>query len=361
MKKQLFRFLTVCCVYVMIGCHSIGPKTIPPDRFDYCEAIATSWNAQLLQNVVRMRYGGTPHFIEVNSILSQYALEVSAMGGFIVNGDGVDGLVEVPFSANGLFRESPTITYTPLVGEEFTERLLKPIDPITLVYLALAGWPVDHLFELCVDSVNGVRNRAINSPSLPDDGDHVDVFHELVCILKKMQQSGMLDIRTESEGRKVMLFLPPSIPSDPEMQKMGDRAREILNISATANELTLVQSPVQRSMNEIAVQTRSILTIMIALSRTVMSPPEHNENNYIVEESMMSMSQETEDHLLEIFSSKKRPKEAFIEIRFRNYFYYINDNDARSKRTFALLTYLFNLQSQESGLMAPLLTVPAAG
>ncbi|QQE13817.1 hypothetical protein JD969_10240 [Planctomycetota bacterium] len=364
MKRLLIRLLAVCCVVVNMGCHAFGPSTITPDRFDYCDAIAESWNAQLLQNLVRMRYGGTPHFIEVNSILQQYQLEVSSFGGFRFNPDGVANIAEVPFQLQGLFREAPTITYQPLVGEEFTERLLKPLDPTTLIYISQAGWPVDHLFEMCVDQVNGIRNSAItglvNRNVAEENGTTLDPFQELIVILKAMQEKGLLDIRVEQEGGKIVLYVETANLT-PEEADLVTRVKKLLNLSPTATKFTLVNSPVQRSGMEIAVQTKSIFTILIGLSRTVMASQEDIEKGYVVEEMLMSMTEETEDHLLAVYSSQQDPQEAFVKIWFRNRFFYIADDDSESKRTFALLTYLFNLQSKEHGLMAPLLTLPVAG
>ncbi|QDU32043.1 hypothetical protein KS4_00710 [Poriferisphaera corsica] len=363
MKRLLIGLLAVGCLLVitggMVGCRAYGPTTIGPDRFDYNESIAQSWNTQLLQNLVRMRYGGTPHFVEVNSILQQYQLEISSFGGFIANGDGVSGLWEVPFQLEGMFREAPTITYSPLVGEEFTERLLKPIDPITLIYISQSGWPVDHLFEMCVDQVNGIKNRAITGTTKNQASESgLDEFHELLIMLKAMQERGMLDIRVEQEGSTVVLFVPPAGMSDDE-KDLAKRAKQLLGLSQTATKFTLVTSPVQRNGMELAVQTKSILTILMGLSRTVMASQEDIEKGYVVEEMLMSMSEEVEDHLLAIYSTNSDPQEAFVKIWFRERYYYISDDDKESKRTFALLTYLFNLQSRDTGLMAPLLTLPA--
>jgi hypothetical protein len=47
------------------GCASIGPGTVTRDRFDYVTAISDSWKSQMLFNLVKLRYGDAPVFLDV--------------------------------------------------------------------------------------------------------------------------------------------------------------------------------------------------------------------------------------------------------------------------------------------------------
>ena len=63
------------------SCASIGPGTVPRDRVDYITAVADSWKEQTLLNVVRMRYGDAPSFVDVSSVISAYAFQGQVAAG----------------------------------------------------------------------------------------------------------------------------------------------------------------------------------------------------------------------------------------------------------------------------------------
>ena len=59
----------------LTGCATIGPATIPRDRFDHAAAISDSWKSQMLLNLVKARYGDVPVFLDVASAINSYSIE----------------------------------------------------------------------------------------------------------------------------------------------------------------------------------------------------------------------------------------------------------------------------------------------
>ena len=107
------------------GCGTVGPATVTRDRFDYTGAISESWKKQMLLNLVKLRYSDAPVFLDVSSIISQYSLDTSvnaraSWDEFLLGNSQSLGV-------SGRYVDRPTITYSPLTGEQFTRNLLTPI------------------------------------------------------------------------------------------------------------------------------------------------------------------------------------------------------------------------------------------
>ena len=106
-------------VLAMSGCASIGPDSVPRDRIDYADAMADSWKDQLVLNIVRLRYGDTPSFMDVSSVVASYTLQGQTQAGAITNFGIPSKTTTLPntigsVSAIGAYADRPTISYTPL-------------------------------------------------------------------------------------------------------------------------------------------------------------------------------------------------------------------------------------------------------
>lgn len=73
-------FICLAVLFSATGCAPIGPSSIERDRFEHSTAIAESWREMMLLNIIRLRYGDTPIFLEVGSIVNQYILEQELAG-----------------------------------------------------------------------------------------------------------------------------------------------------------------------------------------------------------------------------------------------------------------------------------------
>ena len=63
------------------ACNSIGPPTVIRDRSDYGAAIGDSWKQQTLLNIVKLRYGDFPVFMEIAQVIAGYQLQTTVGAG----------------------------------------------------------------------------------------------------------------------------------------------------------------------------------------------------------------------------------------------------------------------------------------
>jgi hypothetical protein len=361
----------VCSILAIgTGCASLGPTSLPGDRFNYNKSLARSANEQLLLNIVRLRYGEPLHWLEVSSMLSQYSIHASVNANawwnnldvwnspalravYGVDGDpskqtGVDGGVS--------YSDRPTISYAPVQGVDFANRLLSPVPVSVVLFFAQAGWPIDEVLQLCVDRINGLANPLSASPFIADDsGDAVAKFERVLDLLRVTQDHGRLQgaIETAPGSDELVFVLNPADEGAGGVEEL----RGILGIDDTITRIRITPRGHANARDELAIQTRSLLGIMQVLARFVEAPEAHARRQMILTWPDLGMTRDC----LRVRHSSIPKSSAFVQIRHKGNWFYIDDADVNSKRTFALLTYLYSLQANDVVGRGPLLTVPAGG
>ncbi|MGD9337020.1 MAG: hypothetical protein PVF76_06815 [Syntrophobacterales bacterium] len=357
MKKITRYKITIGAVAILLlaGCASIGPRTIPRDRFDYASAISTSWKKQMLLNMVKIRYADIPVFVDVASVINQYALEgeitLGASWSDGINGDGQN------VGGTGKYRDQPTITYAPLMGKRFAESLVKPIPPPAIFFLIQTGIRVDGVFRTCVQTVNGIHNRTgRHSMVRPADPE----FYRLISLLRKIQQSGAVGMRIEKteDEREATVFTFKQKNISPEIVSAINSVKLLLGLSPDVRDFRVVYGSVARDDKEIAILSRSMLEVIIELSSYVDVPEMHLTEGRTYEALLDQMDVSEEfGPLIAVNSDESRPADDFIAVRYKDYWFWIDDRDLRSKRTFAFLWLLFSFTETEKGY-APVVTIP---
>jgi hypothetical protein len=336
---------------MLSACTSVGPSTVTRDQFNYSKTLSTAQQEQLLANIVRIRYLESPVFVKVSSLINQYELEgrVALRAGFDDNDVGRNSQ---NIGAEGRWADKPTITYSPLSGKVFAESLLTPIRPDTLFAMLQAGWPAEILFRICIRSINGIANEAA-APSWRRQAD--PEFNEVLVLLDRLRTARALSIRSDEfeEGRRIVVYTVPSA-SGPEIDHDRARLRELLGLDAEAAEFIFSYGLVQQRSDEIAVLTQSILETLNDLAWRVEVPQIH------VDEGRTGPTFENdslEEPIIRILSSEVEPESALVKIRERDYWFYIDDRDVNSKRTFAILRILLSLSESGDTAPAPLVTI----
>jgi hypothetical protein len=101
------------------------------------------------------------------------------------------------------------------------------------------------------------------------------------------------------------------------------------------------------------------MAMMGFLARGVVVPDEDEQAKKVVVFPENAKKNILANAPLKIYSQKEVPVDPYIAINYRDYWFYIDRTDTRSKRTFATLLIIYQLQAPSQGTQAPLLTLPA--
>jgi hypothetical protein len=357
---QGIRFLILFFVCtLLVSCSNIGPKTVTRDRFDYNTAIADSWKAQTLLNIVKLRYADMPLFVEVASVVSGYTLEGSVnLGGTVSSESAVQGDF-LALGTAGKYTDRPTITYAPITGAKFNENFMTPIPPQSVLFLMQSGWPVDIIFPIVVDSINGLRSRqAAGVDQRLGDPE----YYYLIKLLRKIQKSGAVGMRiikeTEQQQSTVLFFHRKNI--SPDTIDTILEVNQLLGLKADKQEVKVTYGLIPQSDHEIAMLTRSILQIMVNLATQVDVPSDHVSAGLTVASAPPPAGEEAKlKQTFKVSSGPDKPENAFTAVRYEDHWFWIEKSDFHSKRTFAFLMILFSLTETGGQEGLPLVTIPA--
>jgi len=337
----------VLCV-LSVGCAVTSPRNVPTDRLEYSEVLADSWKRQTLLNVVRLRYGDAPTFLDVSSIINSYSLSGKAVARVDIPASGGDAF---QLGGEATWSNTPTVTYLPLIGARFTTSMLQPISPSAVLRLIQSGWSADLVLRTVVRSVNGLRNGS--SGVGPDP-----LFRELIQTMGRIQSAGGVDMRLmpRADGTAIVLVLPDE--ADPVLKEERARLIRLLGIAKDATELEIVYGRTGHTDSEIAMITRSMLEIMLELGFSVHLPEAHTTDGSTLP-GRGAAGNAAADRLVRIHSGSEAPADAYAAVSYRGQSFWIDGKDIASKSTFTFMLLLFSLAETGQSAAPPLVTVPS--
>jgi hypothetical protein len=351
-RRQILRPLIVLCAFVSLAaCSSYGPRSMNKDQLDYGQSVGNSWKNQMLTNIVKLRFVDMPVFIDVGQIVSGYSLETSVDGrvGF---DDSLTGGDSAGLGASGKFTDRPTITYMPKTGNEYLRSLLEPVEPVALLSLILAGYSSEILFTWAVESVNGVHNYSVVANVAREaDAEYL----EFARLMQDLQDLGAVGFKVKIDpvsGNDVIFVYREMQFSDDILAKK-ERVGEILKLDPGHEEYRVRYAPFAESGDVLAMQTRSVLQMLVAMSGFVEVPREvasHAARGYDLSPGAFQP--------FRVHSGPDRPEYSFAAIRYQDYWYWIENSDLLSKRVFTLMLFLTTLTNSASNENAPVLTIP---
>ena len=152
----------------------------------------------------------------------------------------------------------------------------------------------------------------------------------------------------------VMFFHRKNIP--PEIQDALKEVSALLGLQPGIQEVKVGYGLIQKDNTEIAMLTRSLMQIMVELATQINVPQEHITERRTIPSEFWG---DDDNYLIRINSSKEEPENEFVAVRYRDHWFYIDDRDIKSKRTFTFLMILFSVTETEGKEGLPLVTIPA--
>lgn len=343
-----------------LGCRHVGPGTVVADRVAYDEAVAASWKEQALLNIVKLRYFDTPFFTDVAQIVSGYSVggqvnpSIGFTNSFFPAPSFSDRLIgALPLQA--AYIDRPTISYAPQTRPDFIRNLTVPLPPTAVLYLMQAGYPVDLVFELTLDAINGIPGRSVSGgqvrPASPE-------FQRIVQILRKAQLSGSVGMRIEVGKDKsqslVMFFRDPDI--DPELAAELAEVRKLLRIDPNQRDVQVVFGATRGGPKELTMATRSIYRVLGELAVSVQVPDIHLAEGRA---PPLAGDLAQERPHFTVYSGCKKPKDCFTATCYRGHWFWIDDRDAESKRIMTYVMIMLALADTGTKEPVPFLTIQA--
>jgi hypothetical protein len=396
------------------GC-AFGPKVLEQSHSRYNASVGRVYEEQLLENIIRCRYNESPFKLSISSIAAQYELSGGAEARPFFAAPNPAGSVFKTFTSvlpdvtvGGANR--PTITLIPSGGDA-VRRFLTPISPETLVYLGSTCWPVSTVLRLYAERLNGVPNATSASgpmrPIVPDFarfqrvaylmqiaqdlrfgyissqdrateiGPHVSAAAVTPAATVEAAKNS-LTYQPSSDGRswvlarkerRLVFELNPGNLHHPVIEELSS----LLNLEPDAREFELVVSgdvadPIQFSgppSHVLHITPRSTAQVFFFLSNGIEVPAEHLAAGLVslpqAPDGSAFDTRAVTEGLFQVHTCKghKRPPTAYVAVKYRGYWYFIDDRDQASKTTFALVLQLARMDfASQEPTGGPFLTLP---
>jgi hypothetical protein len=424
-RLSFLRFLTrLSCGLALFlggaGC-AFGPRMLEQTHGKYNESVRTVYEEQLLRNIVHMRYNEAPAALNVSGIAAQYELgtQAEARPFFIAPNPSNANIIFRTFTSilpDALVSGSnrPTISFDPVDDSAATRQFLTPIPAETMMFLSRTNWPVDTVLRLWVERANGVPNAgAASGPPGMAVSDFVrfqqiaqliQITHDkelsrvradehVVQIGAPLPASAVtasalvdaakngLEYRQHMDGkqwilvrleRRLIIEIAPGAEKAPEVLELEN----LLNLTPAQNRYDIVikggpdPDPILHKIaptSAVNLVLRSTSQVYYYLANGVEVPAEHLQCGVaapVIDANGQHFDgRDITRGLFEVHIAKghKPPPCAYVAVKYRDYWYYIDDRDQQSKATFALMLQLSRLDFGHplKSQRGPVLTLPA--
>jgi hypothetical protein len=342
--------LTVLSLFLP-GCAGVGPVALNNGRSAYNAVINATEDQQILSMIVRQRYDETFGMIAVSSVTASLRIGASVGGNVGIGASsGYEGNL-VPFSAGATYEENPTISYVPMRGEQFIERMLAPVSAEQALLLSRMSTEEVEVLRMLVRRANGIVNPLFSSQSAGGE------FDRFVMLYARLRERGRLDV-VRAADQQYQLLLHDF--TEDEMHDVREFL-QVLGVQVHLDNRGPIALPLRFFVGEpredaIDLETPSAMEIIEAAGSGIEVPDAH------LADGLARATAEIVTPFIAIHPSRDRPSHASIAVMHKGWWFFVDERDARSKQAFIILRTLIGLRLDEgtTGQVAPVLTVPVA-
>ncbi|OGV74324.1 MAG: hypothetical protein A3K19_02700 [Lentisphaerae bacterium RIFOXYB12_FULL_65_16] len=390
------------------GCVT-GPERIQATRTQYNVVLQQTANEQMLLNLVRLRYHEPVLFLEVSSLTSSFSLGANASASAFLPKKAPNSF---GLGAGASLAEYPSVSYTPLQGEQYATRVLTEVDMSMFTRLYHAGWNLELLMRVLTERIADMDNKPGPTEAVGTRTPY-GRFLDLAKSMRNLQERGSLafivlpgedvvlsdhvpaeDVKTGAiiAGDKEGYRYVPGKDGKYELRKSGPpmlvmemRCRdpaeavhlaELLDIRppGTTTEAPLVlrvrlihytdvasENP-NSGLPQVPIRLRSMLDVLFYVAQAVDVPARDVKRGVVkVSHDEAGNAIDRREYLkdtLSVSSGLLKPGSASVSVAYRGHWFYIDDADLASKDTFALLGIVFAIQSGDVKMSQPVLTIP---
>ena len=353
--RGIIRSSAVVLAATLSGCAWLGPEIIRSGRPAYNDAILATNDEQLLQNIVRLRFGDSLGFLTVASVTANVSVTGS---GTVDLGFGPSANYKgnlVPFHGTLSTEQNPTISYVPVSGERLLRQLASEVPVDLAILLINSAHSHKQAWDAILRRINNIRNPDYLDPPLLA----VDPrFEEIAALGSSLQRRGILYwVRLAGAQVRYAMVLHSYSPANTlEVARLLD----LLGVAQPAREGDDIVIPVLLSVGSpdpgaIAIETRSLFDLMRLAAARIELPADAAAGAVRYPELGPAGKG------IRILSSTSRPPQARVMAEYRDRWYFIENDDEASKQWFMMLQLLANAQVPSGTEVGPVLTIPVTG
>lgn len=363
MQKRIVKtIISVGILIVSSSCANVGLSAIPQTREGYNQALSNSDDQQFLLNIVRMHFGQTPYFVNVDNMVTSSTLTTSSGSSSITNGINTVSGAAGPFwsiAPQVTFAQTPTITYSPLQGSQFVSGMLAPITLEKLSLLLQSGWSTAEVLKLTVEQIGQLSNGTTVLHPLSNMGSEQAAYNKFVNALDRLDLEDRIDfVTTKYKDEPAVVINFDDTAAATEMCKLLQLKKVYKQLIFTHN----IMPNNEDSENIVFVQTRSFFSMLNFLSKGVSSDKDISQKygikRLIKDGESIHADTSLTDGIFLVSELNKEPINTAVKVNFDNYWYYIANNDIASKSTLVLLRITYSLQTGDLKANVPLITIP---